>query len=1199
MSDSDWEVLSSDGEEKGAPPLRPALTTSIETARRAAAGAEGGVEKSTARHALDSGSRQVMLTPLCLTLNQTGTRIGVGHTRGFLVFRVVAAPAAADAHKGGEAGAATTMSAASPWMTQKEIRSATPARGAAANAAGELRLLPAQSQLLLDPQYNVDLLTFSHIRERMRQQQQERAAKAACSSLPQPTTATPPSRVSPAVVPEGAAGCSHARQCAAASDASASSLSDEVLSGDHSGSSGDDAGLPADLENDLGSFLTTAGRTFAQIRRDRQSLSSRKSNVVTGIKSRDRQRGEAAAKDSAPSAAAAAGHGTEEAHATGARGVRAETPAMMSQTCPSQCTRLTLEPSTELEWGKDEDIGVDPYSSDADLVAVERIDVGASSSAASSSSAAASRKTHDGAGESEDDYVGFEGGGVAVMAFLYEQTWMALVGGGPTPMGTPKCVQFIRDGELQHRLLMPDPVVRLFLDARLLFVVTTAQLRLYTNPIEREWTCLRQWLPLSAAVASRYAFVAPPVDGDSSANAPVRMWDKLPSPDPPPSSANSPPAVDGAEGLHTTPFSSLATRPGGQSGGQGTWAAAVSLPIIPVVVDYARSLLLLPVGEEGKGFALYRYVSGPEVRYTEMVGNTDMSSSASTAVTGCASVAAAPLSTGRTTSFLQHIATQSTAHRNPLHNLALYVGWPSSIARLLSPDKAVGAADQAGGSMSSGHPDESISGGPVTLVAASSEYATRLTLWMLQGPQPVMASPCKDRPSSPSAAAAAGAAAFVLLREFRVGVRLAAPQVVMASLPGVSRYIARGHAALAGTSGRSATSGGGTSTETASLTGAGLLKNVPVAGDTARPQGTATPASASGLFLATSSPSSSASHTSTMSFWATESAAAVASSTAKPAAVQHLQFVGNGAYLLCVHGADIISIFSTSARETEQEAKNVCRDRVAAEQNRYSRLSIMKEYLPRALSSRLEAYTRQAWSSCSGRLPSADPTFMPRWICAQRRDMSGAKTASTATAPAAAPIPMSASHGTRTLEATTDIGCLSSRGKRCFFQRLTSLVGSRPPTAMPETRTAACVQATALPGNDEDEPSADIPPSVTTPAGRSRFPRARASQRSASPGAPFVFLSSSLGDQSQLAASGGWGTPLADLPQCIQVWSSAPHAGNDTPHLYTNPAYATSSPKRPPIVLNCATCEGAFTNIVLFTEEGELLTSQVMPYAAS
>ncbi|KAG5476705.1 hypothetical protein CUR178_03878 [Leishmania enriettii] len=1184
MSDSDWEVLSSDGEEKGAPPLRPALTTSTEASRRAAAGGEGGVEKSTARHALENESRQVMLTPLCLTLNQTGTRIGVGHTRGFLVFRVVAAPAAADAHKGGEAGEAATMSAASPWMAQEEIRSAPPARGADVNAAGELRALPAQSQLLLDPQYNVDLLTFSHIRERMRQQQQERAAKAACSSLPQPTTATPPSMVSPAVVPEGAV----------ASDASAPSLSEEVLSEDDSGGSGDDASLPADLENDIGSFLNTAGRAFARIRRDRQSLSSRKSNVVTGIKSLDRQQGEAEANDSAASAAAA-GHETEEAHATGARGAPAETLVMMNQTCPSQCMRLTLERSTALEWGKDEDIGVDPSSSDADPVAEEGIDVGASSSAASSSSssAAASRQTHDGAGESEDDYVGFEGGGVAVMAFLYEQTWMALVGGGPTPMGTPKCVQFIRDGELQHRLLMPDPVVRLFLDARLLFVVTTAQLRLYTNPIEREWTCLRQWLPLSAAVASRYAFVAPPADGDFGANAPVRVWDKLPSPDPSPSSTNSPPVVDVAEGLHPASFSSSARRPGGESGGQGTRAAAVSLPIIPVVVDYARSLLLLPVGEEGKGFALYRYVSGPEVRYTEMVGNTDMSSSASTAVTGCASVAAAPLSTGRTASFLQHIATQSTAHRNSLHNLALYVGWPSSIERLLSPDKEVGAADQAGGPMSSGYPDESISGGPVTLVAASSEYATRLTLWMLHRSQPEMASLRKDRPS------AAGAAAFVLLREFRVGVRLAAPQVVMASLPGVSRYIARGHAALAGTSARSATSGGGASTETASLTGAGLLKNVPAAGDTARPEGTATPASASGLFLATSTPPSSASHTSTMSFWATEAAAAVASSTAKRAAVQHLQFVGNGAYLLCIHGADIISIFSTSARETEQEAKNVCRDRVAAEQNRYSRLSIVKEYLPRALSSRLEAYTRQAWSSCSGRLPSADPTFMPRWICAQRRDMSGAKTASTATAPAAAATPMSASHGTRNLEATTDIGCLSSRGKRRFFQRLTSLVGSRPPTAIPETRTAACVQATALRGNNEDEPSADIPPSVTTPAGRSRFSGARASQRPASPGAPFVFSSSSLGDPSQLAAGGGWGTPLTDLPQCIQVWSSASHAGNGVPHLYPSPAYATSSPKRPPIVLNCATCEGAFTNIVLFTEEGELLTSQVMPYAAS
>ncbi|KAG5476429.1 hypothetical protein LSCM1_04134 [Leishmania martiniquensis] len=1193
MSDSDWEVLSSDGELHGAPPLRSALTTSTVTARSTTASGDGGVQEGAARDLMNEATRQAILTPLCLTLNQTGTRLGVGHTRGFLVFRLVSA---AGAHKGSEMEAAATTPAVPPWTAQDK----RPARGLAANAAGELRALPTQSQLLLDPQYNVDLLTFSHIRERMRQEQQDRAGKAACSSPPQSTTRAPPSRASPAVMPEGAAGCSHAPQCIAASEASVPSLCDEVLSEDDSGRSEYGGSLAIDIENDLSSFLTTAGRAFAQIRRDRQGLSSRKSTWVTGSEPLDQRQGETAASGPAPSASAAAasGHGSEAAHATGACNALAEAPVTMGQTCPSPRTRLAPGPSTVLEWSKDEDIAVDPSSSDVDPVAVQRIDTCAPSSRASSSSVAAGHQAHDGAGESEDDYVGFEGGGVAVMAFLYEQTWMALVGGGPTPMGTPKCVQFIRDGELQHQLLMPDPVVRLFLDARLLFVITTAQLRMYTNPIEREWTCLRQWLPLSAAVASRYAFVAPPADGNPSANVPMRVWDKLPSPDPSLSTANSSAAVESAEDLCAAPFSSLGSR----TGGQGAWATAISLPIIPVVVDYARSLVLLPAGEEGKGFALYRYVSGPEVRYTDRVSSTDMSTSASACRMGLGSAAGEPLSTGRTTSFLQHIATQSAAHRNPLFTLALYVGWPSSIARLLSPDTESGAGDQASGLMSSGHLDGSSTSWPVTLVAASSEYATRLTLWMLQEQQHDMPSPRNDCPtSSPAAGAGAGdAAAFVLLREFRVGVRLAAPQVVMASLPGVSRYIARGNAALAGTSGRASTGGRGASTETASLTGAGLLKNVSAAGDAGRPRGTATSASASGLLIATSSPPSSASHTGTMALWATEAAAAVASSTTRPAAVHHLQFVGNGAYLLCVHGADVISIFSTSARETEQEAKNVCRDRVAAEQNRYSRLSIMKEYLPRALSSRLEAYTRQAWSSCSGRLPSADPTFMPRWICAQRRDTPATKATPTASVPTAAPTPTSGSHGTRSVGAsTTTTNCSSIHRKGRFFHRLTSLVGSRPPTAFSASPPSACAQTTAPAGGGEDQPSARIPPSCAASAGRSRPSRAIASQRLVGPGAPLTFPSSSLDCKRHLAVGGGWGTPLTDLPQCVQVWSSAPHAGNGASHLYTGTASATSSPKRPPIVLNCATCEGAFTNILLFAEEGEVVTSQVMPYVAS
>ncbi|GET89490.1 hypothetical protein, conserved [Leishmania tarentolae] len=1211
MSDSDWEVLSSDGEAKGVQPLRSALMSPNGTARSSGAGVEEGKERSSACAPISTAAHQAILTPLCLTLNQTGTRIGVGHTRGFLVFRVSDASAAAEAHDCRDTRAADTMSTASPWMTREGKRPAASVNGVPANRAEELRSLPAQSQLVLDPQYNVDLLTFSRIRERMRQeqQQQQRAAKAACTWSSQSTAEKASCRASPMETSAGTAGHSHLPEYAVASGATAPSLPDDVLSEEDNDSREYDQGLPMDIENELSSFLTTASRTFAQMKRSRQSLSSRKNKSVADTQPLYTKQGEATTNSTAssatfaPAAVAAAavtsGAETKVGHAPGGGCVPEEVPAMMSEAGPLECVRLTQESTAVLVGSEEEGMDVGPCSSDVGVagpVILQRMGSSASSSTTSLSlSVATGHQTSDGIGEYEDDYVGFEGGGVAVMAFLYEQTWMAVVGGGPTPMGTPQCVQLIRDGELQHQLLMPNPVVRLFLDARLLFVVTTAELRLYTNPMERDWTCLRQSLCLSSAVASRYAFVPAATD---VANARVRVWNKIPSSGTSPSSASAVAAADAAEYLPMTSSASLTSGPGGHVGDCSTRAVAVSLPVIPVVVDYARNLVLLPAGE-GKGFSLHRYVSGPEVCYTDPVGHADMCGSANTPATECDATAKAHIFTGstavktrRTTSFLQHIATQGTAHRNPLYSLALYVGWPSSIARLLSRDTEPRAGGHTGGSMGSGHVDESNSGGLVALVAASSEYATRITLWILQGPQHEIASPYTDH-SSPSSVDTTAATSFVLLREFRVGVRLAAPHVVMASLPGVSRYMARGHATLAGTPGRASTGGA----EPASSTGAMLLANASAAGDPVTAHGTATSASASGLLMATSLTSSSASHTSTMTSWATETAAAVASSAKGPAAVQHLQFIGNGAYLLCVHGADVISIFSTSARETEQEAKNVCRDRVAAEQNRYSRLSVVKEYLPHALSSRLEAYTRQAWSSCSGRLPSADPTFMPRWICAQRRDKLEVAITSAATVPTAAPTSASTPHGASNLEAATADGN-ASQGRRRFFQRLTSLVGSRPPTAASAALPAENAKTAAPPGT-EDKSSASATPSDTPLASHLLFSHASASQRFKNPGTPFAFPTSSSGEQRALPAGGIWGTPLTELPQCIQIWPSAPHAGASASYQYAATASAPSSPRRPPIVLNCATCEGAFANIVLFAEDGELLTSHVVPYAPS
>ncbi|KAG5501885.1 hypothetical protein JKF63_04155 [Porcisia hertigi] len=1161
MSDSEWEVLSVSDEQQVAQPLQPLPTDSTGTAEEAAA--EGKAE-NVACDSVSQVSRQGMLIPLCLTLNQTGTRIGVGHTRGFLVFRVVAAPAADAACEGVETEATPATSSASSWTRMGKKESAKPAHSVGAKTAEALSTSPARSQLVLDPQYNLDLLTFSNIREHMRQ---ERAARTAFSMPAKSTMADAPSSSLPAVVTDRTAGNPHGSRHAPALEASPPSPSDEVVSEE-------DRDLSTDSEERLGSFLTTVDRALAQIKRDRQGLRVRHNRAVTEKPSLHQQQQDKEAttntEHTAAASAVVAERSTSAAEDSRIAGgtAPAETLCMGDAAPTSRCRRLPLKSSLALERGNDENINLEPLCSDANSnhdtapAVMQRADTSLPSSSTSlASSVASGLREHDDdeENEDEDDCIGFEGGGVAVMAFLYEQTWMALVGGGPTPMGEPNRVQFIRDGELQHRLLMPDPVVHLFLDARLLFVVTTTELRMYTNPIEQEWTCLRQTLPLPAAVATRYTIAAP--SAAAAANAPVRVWEKLPNPGSASSSANVAAASNAAEELR---------------GSCATPVVAASLPVIPVVVDYARSLVLLPTGEGGNGFALHRYVSGPEVRYPNPVRTTDMDTLVGSLGTECASKAenhfstgSTAVATGRTTCFLQQIATKPTAHRNPLYNLALYVGWPSSITRLLSSETETGKGNQRSDSTRCSSLDGTNSGGIVTLVAASSEYATRLTLWILQRLQNETASQPDGHPPL-SFAAATGEAAFVLLREFRVGVRLTAPQAVVMSFPGVSRYVARSHTTLAATSARASTEGSDGRARAASWTNAGLLRNRTIAGETAMPPSADTSASASGICSAATSYSSFMSDTAAMTSWATGAAAAVGSSKTEAVAVQHLQFVGNGAYLLCIHDTDIISIFSTSARETAQEAKNMCRDRVAAEHNRYSRLSIMNKYLPQVLSNRLEAYTRQAWPSCTGRLPSTDPTFLPRWICAQRRGMPGGTRNLAVTVPTAAP------------------------------KRLTSMAGPTPPTAAAATLPPDNVRADVLAGAEEVEPNASTLSSGSNPPNRARSSRASAAKQLKSTGAPLAFPTGSSDEQLPLASRCVWGTPFTKLSQCIQVWSSTSHSGCGAAPMSSGTTPATSSSRHsPPIVLNCATCEGTFANILLYAEEGEVHASRALRYATA
>ncbi|KAL7709854.1 hypothetical protein N2W54_004251 [Lotmaria passim] len=1262
MSDSDWEVLSTDGHAPATSPRTISATANASFDGSSSPnnnnGNDGDANESPHAYASHAIDRRTVLKPLCLTLNQTGTRLGVGHTKGYLVFRVSTSKADAPS---AEVHAAATQ----PPFSSTETH------------------LRPQSQLILDAQYNVDLLTFSHVRERMQQQRLQRASQQAAAAA-----ATTKEGVESNVL-KASTGLAHADGITSAaphredvhvptrshSDAGDERLCETSSDQKHDAESGSLGSPLLDLDN-IGSFLTAAGRAFAQIKRD-DALS----DVQAAPSSRREELHDHASHDKRHTVPTPTVKPQEHPEKSDEPDIACREPE--TNHSAEQPTQAQLPPSPVLEWGEDEDIDVDV--SDSSTHDVQLGSIGDSifvhrRTRCTTPAAAAADRTHplrsadpnreEESEESEESYVGFEGGGVAVMSFLYDQTWLALVGGGETPMGPPNQIQFVRDGELQHQLLVPHPVVRLFLDARLLFIVTTAELRVYTNPLEHNWVCLRQRIAMSTTLAARYSAV-------SLAFVPSHEYTAAAESQPAPShvqnsSLASPASVNAGalpdDKQPSREASADVTTTAKPAPSIAATDMCVALPSMPVVVDYARSLLLLPVGDACNGFALYHYITGPEP--IERPATSDAGGSEGDVQRTHSSAPLSSTTTGRTTAYLQRIALQQEAHKNPLHSLVLYVGWPAATTRLLATTRkgaahakpsnnftttssaSVSQTGAAAAALSAyDHSNSRLGGGgTVTLVAASSEYATRITLWMLKheeedeednhhiqqqqqqqqqqkgklgtSPQDSHAhhhDPQRSTLARGSSISAATLDVFVLLREFRVGLRPAAPKVVMAALPSVSRFVSRAQPTTA-TSPPPRLPGGGSSSASNSNAAsqypstASLVYSHQKAGESEKRRNnnssTSSSSNAAGLYALPHDTASTSTYrgtmaawaketASTVAAWATEAASTVAACTSTSAAVHHLQFIGNGAYLLCVHGNDVISVFSTSAPESPQEAKDVTRDRAAAEQNRYSRLSIMKEYLPRALSNRLDAYTRQAWSSCTGHLPTSDAAFVPRWLYLKRQDAVAAAaarsqsnvrcladdTASTTTNAS----PASAGNQAKAASPGSAIPHGNPSGRR-FFRRLTALVGSRSqPARLPaSTPTSAAVTASTQPASSrsvvsvQDSPRASLAdlPSVT--------------EQALTPHSS----STDFHHPSNASVCVYWGAPLSGVPQCVQIWPASLHSSLDGDSSGSRGGRVFFGAVRQPIVLNCATCEGAFVNVFLFEEEGEIATSSVVPYAA-
>lgn len=853
MSDSEWEVLPPD------PDHRPHLHGGSHSGRSCLAGINAATAACDGHGSTAASSPNAVgllppiskiVTPLCIAVNQTSTRIGVGHSTGYLVFQVVEAE-------------------------EEESRGSTAAAGA--------KWTPEGPRLCLDHRYNLDMATFTRIQRRM---ERRNASKQRMATASQTNTAAPLEEMEEDIVALEDDSII-ARPVAGVSPRVTAKDGDQ----DDDDSTSDESAMDGVLGSDLHSFLSSAQRSR-----------------VNG-----RRKGPARAMQ--PTASSA------------------------STTTTTSRTQTAQAAEPVLRWDDDDDGDGDDYQDD--------------------------QKTP---GEKNCLSVGYGCGGVAVMSLLYQQTWVAVVGGGPTPLDRPNVVHLIHDGEKCNKICVESPVVRLFFDARLLFILTTDALKIYSNPTEADWTVCRQTIHLSNSGTS---ILTPPPPLRSCGTAVLERQNAKPPPE------------------KAAPMSPTGV------------AEETTIPTIPITIDYTRSLLLMPAPGSPCGFALYRFETGPEPVHasTTVAATTAMAMTASASSSGAieiagnpqlSSVAGASLSDNltstilsrRTTVHLSPVAVVTVAHQNPLQSLAMYVGWAESDNRLVDNDSS---SELTLPSCTHGLSSE------VTLVAACSTFATRITLWMLlpTAPNELAA------PTSTATRSASGALSFVLLREYRVGVRVAAPA---SALPAIAKLLTQYRSVAGGFAAEDLISYPNGSSSSFGKTARG--RNSPSSNNEEEETGTGAPLAqqtSSGSLLGDLSHHFSAGSGGLLSsLFSSSSGSGSAAAPVGTSTIRHLSFLHHGKYLFCVDGHDVMRVFCTNAPEAESELQNMCISRQAAEQNRYSRLQLMRHLLPQSLSTQLEAYTRQAWSSCSAKLPTQDPQLIPRWLYIRGQESMAAESAAMA-----------------------------------------------------------------------------------------------------------------------------------------------------------------------------------------------------------
>lgn len=642
------------------------------------------------------------IKPLCLCVNQKRTRVGVGHETGFLVFHVVADHAESYSDVVVEDRARHTKAEADAQCEQRRQAKRT------------------NRHLALDPRYNTDPESFALLQRRVKEEVARRKGQQSAVGMNSPAPSTgstaAPSEAQDAGSPKVGQKTSSAVAPPAASDKTEVGTPHEAKGEQASPVASPVLNENTVVDDSLDLLLSYGSMTPSQCHVFSESAES----VAPSQRSRPQPRSH---RDPYKRNAAAAAVTAVVPHTLPdeREGRTAPAAAAVSDSPqPSAPVTSSEQPApTLLTW---EDEGDEEEEEDG-------------------SSAVREKRP-----------VGFAGGGVCVMALLYDQPCVAVVGGGPTPMGPPRRIHLLQGGVPLQRLEVADPVVRLFLDARLLFVCTARELRVYTNPLERDWTACGYVLSLSPSPLPNASLETPPSMLPSSPKLSVAST-----------------SFTGPSGnVHTAAAASTVVSQSLPSAGStlanepitvtpsATDVSRVpcvahqqAIPPFPVDVQYVHSLLLLRSAASPCGFTLLSYS-------TRHVESDTLSARTSVAV--------------------KEVANVEHAHKNPLVSLALVVGATADVRRAVSG--AAASRDGVWGGGEAGSRYSSVPSLPLTLVAACSAYATRITLWALL-PATLPSSPVNDVREGSQSQLPPGSdedrkatPTFVLLREYRVGIKV-------------------------------------------------------------------------------------------------------------------------------------------------------------------------------------------------------------------------------------------------------------------------------------------------------------------------------------------------------------------------------------------------------------------------------------------